>query len=376
MRTTLLLKRTEILSEITFPLLTWYKSQARALPWREEPTPYRVWISEIMLQQTRVEAVRPYFERFITALPDLQALAVCPEERLLKLWEGLGYYNRARNLQKTAQIVLAEYQGRLPADFEQLLQLPGIGRYTAGAIASIAYGQKAAAVDGNVLRVITRLITCPEDILKDRTKRAVEAALLTIMPEGAAAGAFNQALMELGATVCLPRGTALCPRCPLHRLCLASAEDCIADFPKKTPSKARRIEKRTVLLLSCQNRIAIQQRPDSGLLAGLWEFPNLTSQFSKQGLLSFLQEKGFAIASIEKLPPARHIFSHIEWHMQGWYVRLQNDWLKEGPFAQYGNNEDFLDSDSFRWITRKELIKQYSIPTAFHYFFSKIQQEL
>lgn len=242
MRTTLLLKRTEILSEITFPLLTWYKSQARALPWREEPTPYRVWISEIMLQQTRVEAVRPYFERFITALPDLQALAICPEERLLKLWEGLGYYNRARNLQKTAQIVLAEYQGPLPADFEQLLQLPGIGRYTAGAIASIAYGQKAAAVDGNVLRVITRLITCPEDILKDRTKRAVEAALLTIMPEGAAAGAFNQALMELGATVCLPRGTALCPRCPLHRLCLASAEDCIADFPKKTPSKARRIE--------------------------------------------------------------------------------------------------------------------------------------
>lgn len=376
MRTTLLLKRADILNEITAPLLTWYKSQARALPWREEPTPYRVWISEIMLQQTRVEAVRPYFERFTEILPDLHALASCPEDQLMKLWEGLGYYTRARNLQKTAQLVLREYNGQLPADFEQLLQLPGIGRYTAGAIASIAYSQKAAAVDGNVLRVITRLITCPEDILKERTKRAVEAALLNIMPDGAEAGTFNQALMELGATICLPRGTARCPACPLHRLCLACAENCIADFPKKTPPKARRIEKRTILLLSCQNKLAIQQRPARGLLAGLWEFPNLTGHFSRHALLELLQEKGFTAVSMEKLPPARHIFSHIEWHMQGWYIELENHQIKEGQSSQYGNRENSFDSDSLYWITRNELIKHYSIPTAFHHFFSKIRQEL
>ncbi len=233
-----------ILKEIVQPLLIWYRSQARILPWREDPSPYRVWISEIMLQQTRVEAVKPYFERFLTALPTIKDLACAEEDSLLKLWEGLGYYNRARNLQKAAKIIMSDHHGHLPSDFSTLLSLPGIGRYTAGAISSIAYGQCQAAVDGNVLRVITRILLCSEDILKEKTKRTIEASLLEIMPVGQAAGDFNQSLMELGATICLPHETAHCPQCPLKRLCRAYAENCVSAYPKKTSAKNRRKEKR------------------------------------------------------------------------------------------------------------------------------------
>ena len=367
MPNTLTLKRTEALPEIIEPLLLWYQSQARSLPWREHPSPYRVWISEIMLQQTRVEAVKPYFERFTAALPDIRSLAECPEEKLLKLWEGLGYYSRARNLQKAAIILQDKYQVRLPADFDQLLTLPGIGRYTAGAVASIAYAQKAAAVDGNVLRVITRLIACSEDILKERTKRAVEAALLAVMPAGKAAGLFNQALMELGATVCLPKNSAHCPACPLKRLCLAFAEDCIAAYPCKAARKARRIETYTILRLEKDTCLALRQRPAKGLLASLWEFPNLPGHLTKKAVIETLFQAGFDTITIQKLPPAVHIFSHVEWHMYGWQVHVRETLrvAETSPVAP----SDTVCLTGLSWHTPAEIAATYSIPAAFHYFF-------
>ena len=249
-----ILKHTETLDKIAQPLLRWFQSEKRVLPWREEPTPYRVWVSEIMLQQTRVEAVKPYFERFVAALPDVHALAHADEDTLMKLWEGLGYYNRARHLQDAARLICRDHGGDVPAHFDDLLALPGIGRYTAGAVASIAFGERRPAVDGNVLRVIMRLLSCSADILKERTKRIVEEALLARLPENA--GDFNQALMELGALICLPRGAARCPACPLERLCLAKEVGLQAELPKKTPPKRRRTAKLTIVLLWKGGRIA------------------------------------------------------------------------------------------------------------------------
>lgn len=238
-----------MLEQIVEPLLGWFGEHARILPWREQPQPYRVWVSEIMLQQTRVEAVKPFFERFTQALPDVRSLAECPEDKLLKLWEGLGYYNRVRNMQKAAQNMVEFYDGEMPADYEKLLGLPGIGPYTAGAVASIAFEIPVPAVDGNVLRVITRITQNDGDILKQSVKRQVEEELLAVMPKGRS-GAFNQALMELGATVCVPNGAPKCDECPLSGLCLAHQNGKEMDYPKKAQKKPRKIEKKTVLVLS------------------------------------------------------------------------------------------------------------------------------
>ena len=201
------------IGQLIQPLLEWYPSHARVLPWREEPAPYRVWVSEIMLQQTRVEAVKPYFERFMKELPDIRALAECPEDRLLKLWEGLGYYNRVRNMQAAARTVMKDYGGVLPPDYEALRGLKGIGDYTAGAIASIAYGIPVPAVDGNVLRILMRVSQDDSDIMKQSVKTRARELLLPVIPEGQA-GKLTQALMELGATVCVPNGEPKCPQCP------------------------------------------------------------------------------------------------------------------------------------------------------------------
>ena len=231
------------LDKIAKPLLKWFRARARSLPWRDDPRPYYVWVSEIMLQQTRVTAVLPYFSRFITALPDVRALAAVDDDALMKLWEGLGYYSRARNLKKAAIQVVEKHGGKIPRDFDALLSLPGVGRYTAGAIASIAFGQRTPAVDGNVLRVVSRLTASRKDILRDATKRAVENALTEIMPKDA--GLFNQAMMELGALVCLPRA-ARCEECPLASLCRAHAEGLESELPVKAAKRERRIEPRTV----------------------------------------------------------------------------------------------------------------------------------
>ena len=347
-------------------LLTWHKSapDTRDLPWRDEPTPYHVWISEIMLQQTRAAVVRAYYLRFLTALPSIHDLAAVNDDALMKLWQGLGYYSRARNLKRAAQVIVKEHGGDLPNDFNALLTLPGIGRYTASAIASFAYGQPHPAVDGNFLRVAARITANPIDIGKDAAKRSLEAALSVSYPTGRDAGLLNEAFMDLGATICLPHGAPLCPGCPAAQLCLAHDRGTEQDYPVKTAAKARRKEKHTVLILSCGGRIAIRKRPAKGLLAGLWEYPHLDGKQTKRDVRTHLEGKGFRVLSITPLPPARHIFSHIEWELTGWAVTVAEQ--NEPPLmsAETASGEP----SSLLWVRRAELTETYSIPTAFGYF--------
>ena len=304
------------------PLLSWYRENARSLPWREEPTPYHVWISEIMLQQTRVEAVKEYYRRFLEALPDIYALARVPEERLLKLWEGLGYYNRARNLKKAAGETVNRYGGNLPASYTELLSLPGIGSYTAGAIVSIAYGIPEPAVDGNVLRVVSRLLADMEDVLKQSVKKRTEDLIRSVMPQDAA-GDYNQALMEIGALVCVPNGPPHCDECPLERLCLAKEEGKTGLIPVKAPKKARVIEERTIFAVERGNQVLLGKRPGKGLLAGLYELPGTEGYLNEEEILDWLGVKGEDVELLEGLPEAKHIFSHVEWRMKGYYILLR-----------------------------------------------------
>lgn len=335
------------LRPIVEPLLTWYDAQARVLPWREDPTPYKVWISEIMLQQTRVEAVKPYFERFVSALPDVNALACAPEDVLLKLWEGLGYYSRVRNLQKAARTLLNDYGGSLPRDPALLQKLSGIGPYTAGAIASISYGQPVPAVDGNVLRVTSRILANRDNISLPEVKKAIETAIGLIIPKERA-GAFNQALMELGAMVCLPNGVAKCGECPVRAVCRGYQQGIAMQLPVKSPKKARRIEERTVLVLLSEGRVALHRRPAKGLLAGMWEFPNLESHMPAAQALRMLdirQEPEYR----EALKQAKHIFSHVEWHMRAYLLRFTH----------------IPDGGSLEWVTLRQLREEYALPGAF-----------
>ena len=390
-----ILKNIETLDAIAAPLLRWFHSEKRALPWREEPTPYRVWVSEIMLQQTRVEAVKPYFERFVAALPDIRALARADEDTLMKLWEGLGYYSRARHLQSAARLICSDHGGKIPARFDDLLTLPGIGRYTAGAVASIAFGERRPAVDGNVLRVIMRLLACPADILKESTKRAVEEALIARLPENA--GDFNQALMELGALVCLPRGAARCPSCPLERLCLAKEANLQAELPQKTPPKRRRTEKLTIFLLSKNGKIALKKRPSQGLLAGLWGFPAMEGHLKKDEAAKTLQALGLIPAKLHALPAAQHIFSHITWQMVGWHVELAETSSDEPSAATKSSpaSTEAVEANArpaslclheanapydaqtktppLLWATAQEIADIYSVPAAYRSYFPYLQ---
>ena len=261
------------LDQLPIPLLQWYHENARVLPWRSDPTPYHVWVSEIMLQQTRVAAVLGYYARFMEALPAVADLAAVEEDRLMKLWQGLGYYNRARNLQKAARQIVEEHGGVFPDTYEAIRALAGVGDYTAGAVASIAFGLPEPAVDGNVLRVVSRLTGDGGDITRPDVKKRMGAALREVIPLDAP-GDFNQALMDLGAMVCLPNGEPLCPRCPARGFCAALREGRTAELPVKAAKKARRVEERTVFLIFYQKKVALRRRPAKGLLAGLWEYPN------------------------------------------------------------------------------------------------------
>lgn len=342
------------------PLLEWYRKNKRDLPWRDKNNAYMTWVSEIMLQQTRVEAVKPYFYRFLEELPDVAHLASCPEEKLLKLWEGLGYYNRVRNMQKAAREVMEQYGGILPADYEQLRGLTGIGNYTAGAIASIAYGIPVPAVDGNVLRVISRVTKSYEDIMKQSVRKKMEQQLLTVMPKDCP-GDYNQALMELGAVVCVPNGMAKCGECPLEQLCLARKDDCVMELPVKTAKKPRKIEKRTVLVIQDGERVAIRKRARKGLLAGLYELPNQEGHMTEQEVLEYVKERHLDAVRIEPLASAKHIFSHVEWRMIGYRVRVA---ALEEPFAQ-----DMIFAD------KKETKQKYAIPSAFDAYSGVIKEE-
>ena len=335
-------------------LLAWYDRGHRALPWRSDPTPYHVWLSEIMLQQTRVEAVKPYYARFLEALPDIEALAKCPEEKLLKLWEGLGYYNRVRNLQKAAQVICAQYGGQMPERYEELVKLPGIGSYTAGAITSIGFGHAYPAVDGNVLRILARLRADERDIAKEKVRRSVEAEILPQMPADRP-GDFNQAMMELGAVVCLPGGDPLCGECPWEKECLAHATAREKDYPVKAAPKARTCEDMTVLVLQDDARIALRRRPGSGLLAGLYELPHLSGHRSAEEVQEYLDAQGLKVLRILPLPAAKHIFSHREWHMVGYSIRV--DELEKGTPGE--------DAAGWIYVAPEETREQYPIPSAF-----------
>ena len=339
------------LDRIAEPLLSWYDRGRRILPWREEPTPYHVWVSEIMLQQTRVEAVRPYYDRFMKSLPGIETLSKAPEEVLLKLWEGLGYYNRVRNLNKAAVKVMEEYGGIMPDSYEELLTLPGIGSYTAGAIASIAYGKPVPAVDGNVLRVLSRLRCDDRDIMQQTVKKQVEEELLTVMPKDRP-GDFNQALMELGAMVCIPNGEPRCRECPWEDICMAHKQGTELQFPVKTRKKPRTIEKKTILIIRDENKAALRKRPDKGLLAGMYEFPNMEGHLSEKEVLKWLKERGLSVLRIEPLTESKHIFTHKEWHMIGYSVRV--DELERG--------EDLTD---FIFVDQRQAKEKYPIPSAF-----------
>ncbi len=336
-----------IMNKIVDPLLKWYDSNKRDLPWRHNPTPYRVWISEIMLQQTRVDPVIPYYLRFMEAFPSVEALAAAPEDLLMKHWEGLGYYSRARNLQKAAKIIAEA--GEFPQDFEGWLKLPGIGNYTAGAICSIALGAPTPAVDGNVLRVLSRVLGSKEDIASDSVKKEFTEALRAIYPSGKTSE-FTQSLMELGATVCLPNGEPHCKLCPLNKLCYASKNHLIDQIPFKSPKKKRKIEKRTIFIFRFNDKIALNRRPEKGLLAKMWEFPNVEGHLSND----LIEEKYGK--SITPIGASTHIFSHIEWQMLGYLIDV--------------NEAD----NQYKWVTISELLDEIAIPSAFRYYLNYLKE--
>ena len=329
------------LEQLPIPLLEWYRDNARRLPWRDDPTPYHVWLSEIMLQQTRVAAVLDYYRRFLEEAPDVETLAALPEERLMKLWQGLGYYNRARNLQAAARQIMEEHGGRFPSEYQSVRALKGVGDYTAGAICSIAFGQPVPAVDGNVLRVVARISGDEGDITTAAMKNRVAEALRPIIPIRAA-GAFTQAMMELGATVCLPNGAPLCDRCPAKEFCVARREGRTDTLPVKTKKKARRIEERAVWLLFHEGKVALRRRPSKGLLAGLWEYPNEPAD-------KLPTEWGIEVERSEYGCAAKHIFTHIEWHMTARVVEAAHPNLPEG----------------WVWADKYDLKDRYAIPNAF-----------
>ena len=391
-------------------LLCWYDENRRVLPWREDPTPYHVWLSEIMLQQTRVEAVRGYYDRFLKVLPDIASLAAADEDTYLKLWEGLGYYSRVRNLHKGAVTVMEEYGGRMPETAAELIRIPGIGPYTAAAVASIAFGECIPAIDGNLLRVFARLTRYEEDIKTEAAKKAAYEFYLAAMTKllqldeaaetakAAAAkvaastrrpsekegkssdapgadtlcheqqkkrnipGDVNQALMDLGATVCLPNAVPLCGQCPFEKCCGAHAAGQETDYPEKQAKKERKQEKLTVFLIHDAEKIALRKRAAKGLLAGLYEFPNTPGHLSEEEALQFVREIGFPPLRIRKLPEAKHIFTHKEWHMTGYEILADelagsSEEKSKKPAKKAGSGIFLAEISEIRDV--------YSVPSAF-----------
>ncbi len=333
------------------PLLTWYEQHHRDLPWRHTKDPYLIWVSEIMLQQTRVEAVLPYYTRFITALPTVEALANAPEKELLKLWEGLGYYSRVRNMRKAAEVIMTEHGGRFPQNFEQIRALSGIGDYTAGAIASFAFDLPYPAVDGNVLRVAARLLAYDQNILSPAAKKELTAAVAAAQPRERAAD-FNQALIELGALICLPNGTPRCEICPLREVCAAQEKGLVDALPVRIKHTARRKEQWTVLVLREGDRVALRRRPDTGLLAGLFEPFCLQGHLTAEEIQKTLTVMGLSPLRVAPLGAAKHIFSHIEWYMEGFEVILPEGSAKDLPEGLF-------------LAPREEIDRRFALPSAY-----------
>ena len=340
-----------VLKQLPGAIVPWYQANHRPLPWRADRDPYHIWVSEIMLQQTRVEAVKGYYARFLAALPDIEALASCDDERLHKLWEGLGYYSRVRNLKKAAQVILREHGGVFPSAYDAVRALPGIGDYTAGAVCSIAFSLPTPAVDGNVLRVLSRLRCDGEPIDLPATKKRVARELAEIYPADCP-GEFTQALMELGATVCIPNGEPKCGICPCRGFC--RGQDRWQELPVKLPKRAKKQENRTVFVLRCGERWAIEKRPGRGLLAGLWQFPNESGHLEAEDAVRWAEARGLHPKHVEKCIHRSHIFTHIRWDMRGWYLEV-------GETA-----------GDFTWLTLEEIDTQAALPTAFRQFREEI----
>ena len=339
------------LNQLSGALIPWYREHKRDLPWRRAREPYHIWVSEIMLQQTRVEAVKGYYARFLERLPDIEALANCPDDELHKLWEGLGYYSRVRNLKKAAQVILADHGGVFPRDHAAVLALRGIGDYTAGAICSIAFSQPTPAVDGNVLRVLSRLRADAEPIDLPAVKKRVQGELAEIYPADCP-GEFTQALMELGATLCGPNWEPRCGECPCREFCMGQNQ--WRELPVKLPKKGKKQENRTVFLLHCGENWAIEKRPNKGLLAGLWQFPNESGHLTAEEAVAWAEEKGLHPRHVEKSIDRHHIFTHIRWDRRGWFLEV--DEMAGG----------------FTWLTLDQIDEQAALPTAFRQFREEI----
>lgn len=346
------------LKETVEPLVEWYRNNRRDLPWRKRMNAYRVWISEIMLQQTRVEAVKPYYERFLQELPDVKALAEVPEDRLLKLWEGLGYYSRARNLKEAAIQIMERYGGKFPETYEEILSLKGIGSYTAGAIASFVYHIPKAAVDGNVLRVVTRVLAYSGDIMKASVKKEIERLVEDVIPVDCP-GDFNQGLIELGAVICLPNGEPRCGECPVQQFCLARSRGEQMNYPVKKKAKERRKEDRTVFIFRDENKVAIRKRGAKGLLAGLYEFPNVEGHLTQEEAIRYGNSLGLVPVRVKRLADAKHIFSHVEWNMIGYEILVDE---LEREMRQPAGSER---AEGIIFAGREEIEKKYPVPSAF-----------
>ena len=342
----------DLLKKIRKPIVEWYQENKRELPWRKEKNPYYIWISEIMLQQTRIEAVKEYYKRFLEQIPNIQVLAEIEEEKLLKLWEGLGYYNRARNLQKAAKVMQEKYKGQMPRNYEELIQLPGIGEYTAGAISSIAFDEPVPAVDGNVLRVVSRVVGSKKDVLDNKTKKEFTKKLKEIMPKQA--GDFNEGLMELGELVCIPNGQPLCEKCPLQEICIAKKENLTDSIPVRNQKIKRKKEEITVFLLEYKGKFAIRKRNKTGLLANMYEFPNRVQKLNKKEIEEVLQNWNLKGSKPQKIGTHHHIFSHIEWDMTGYKIEVTS------------RNDEFI------WEKKEEILEKYAIPGAFVPFRDKM----
>ncbi len=347
-------------------LLAWYDRERRILPWREDPTPYHVWLSEIMLQQTRVDTVIDYYNRFLAELPDVEALANAEEERILKLWQGLGYYSRIRNMHRAAKQVMEEFGGEIPGTPEELRKLSGIGEYVAAAISSIAFQYPAPSVDGNLLRVFARMTAYEESIRSTKAKRVAHRYYTEMLPQNRP-GDMNQALMDLGATICLPNGMPLCGSCPWARFCESHQTGRELEIPMKEEPKTRKIEKKTMLRIVVDGRVLIRQRPPKGLLANLYELPNEPGWLTEEEAKEVCIRLGYRPTRIRKLAPNRRIFTHVEWHLQGYEMEavplMPNGWIasndsRKEERGQTGSGVPFLATES-------ELKERYSLPTAF-----------
>ncbi len=341
-----------ILSLLPDALLPWYGENRRELPWRADREPYHVWLSKIMLQQTRVEAVKGYYTRFLEAFPTVEALAGADEAHLHKLWEGLGYYSRVRNLHKAARIIAEQMDGVFPETYDQVRELPGVGPYTAGAICSIAFDLPTPAVDGNVLRVFSRLTDDHTPVEQPALKMRAQKQLAEVYPDRA--GDFTQALMELGATVCGPNRKPDCESCPCQTFCLARQRKTAQFLPVRQPKRTRRQEDLTVLIMRCGDRYGLEKRPDGGLLAGLWQFPNLPGHWEIPVLIDKMEQMGLKVSEIYRQVEKKHIFTHIQWRMRGVYVELREE-----------NNQ-------LTWLTAQEITNQTALPTAFRQFWEEI----